>query len=82
MEVHRCRFVDYTPGMITALAFSHRSNETEVSPKQLRLAVGRSDGSIEIWNPRNSKNKWLLESTILGGSGRSIEGLLWASVEP
>lgn len=82
MDVHRCRFVDYTPGMITALAFSHKSNETEVSPKQLRLAVGRSDGSIEIWNPRNSKNKWLLESTILGGSGRSIEGLLWATIEP
>ncbi|ODV84702.1 hypothetical protein CANARDRAFT_28856 [[Candida] arabinofermentans NRRL YB-2248] len=82
MDIHRCRFVDYTPETITSSCFSHQSNDlTKLTPKNLRLAVGRSDGTIEIFNPCNSTSKWLLETTINGGAGQSVEGLLWALQE-
>lgn len=74
--VHRTRFVDFTPGNITALAFSHKSSE-KLAPNDLRLAVGRSNGNIEIWNPRDN---WVQEFLIQGGEGRSIEGLCWCNI--
>lgn len=74
MDIHRLRFVDYTPHTVTALAFSH----TESSP-ELRLAVGRSNGDIEIWNPRHN---WTHELTLPGARGRAVEGLVWAGEEP
>lgn len=75
MDVHRCRFVDYNPAGITALAFSRRSElGANVSP-DLRLAVGRDNGDIEIWNPRW---QWLHETTLRGGKDRSVEGLAWS----
>lgn len=77
MEIHRCRFVDYAPHTITALAFSHAGNGREAAPKDLRLAVGRSNGDIEIWNPRWS---WVHEKTLKGGVDRTIEGLAWSAV--
>lgn len=75
MDIHRCRFVDYTPHTITALAFSHASDASKIAPPGLRFAVGRSNGDIEIWNPRYS---WLHELTLPGARGRAIEGLVWA----
>lgn len=75
MDIHRCRFVDYTPHTVTALAFSHASDASAVSPTGLRLAVGRSNGDIEIWNPRYN---WTHELTLPGARGRAIEGLVWA----
>ncbi|KAK6347236.1 U3 small nucleolar RNA-associated protein [Orbilia brochopaga] len=76
MDIHRCRFVDYIPSQIHALAFSHPSPPNPQShplPPSLRLAIGRSNGSIEIWNPTT----WFHESTLHGGQNRSIEGLAW-----
>lgn len=73
MDVHRCRFVDYTPHTITSLAFSHPSTP-KFAPQDLRLAVGRNNGDIEIWNP---KNKWVHEFTLFGSRDQSVEGLLW-----
>lgn len=75
MDIHRCRFVDYTPHTITSLAFSHSSDAATPSPAGLRLAVGRSNGDIEIWNPRYN---WTHELTLPGARGRAIEGLVWA----
>lgn len=75
MDVHRCRFVDYQPHTITSLAFSHRSSK-KFSPADLRLAVARNNGDIEIWNP---KNKWIHETTLYGGKDKSIEGLVWST---
>ena len=77
MDVHRCRFVPYTPSATNALAFSHPSNPTAPSkgPADLRLAVGRANGDIEIWNPL--KGTWYQESILRGGKDRSIEGLVW-----
>ncbi|GMM27790.1 Utp4 protein [Martiniozyma asiatica (nom. inval.)] len=91
MDIHRCSFLDYTPESITCIAFSHSSTTSnELGNKNLRLAVGRSDGSIDIWNPNpysttsssgdiSKRENWVLELTIPGSQGTSIEGLVWAS---
>lgn len=44
MEIHRCRFVEYMPSAINALAF------TTGTARPL-VACGRANGDIEIWNP-------------------------------
>lgn len=77
MDIHRCRFVSYPPSAINALAFSHASSLTSTSSDfpSLRLAVGRANGDIEIWNPLDGA--WHQESVICGGKDRSIEGLAW-----
>lgn len=77
MEVHRCRFVPYPASAINALAFSHPSpsaHEKEL-PETLRLAIGRANGDIEIWNPL--RGSWFQETILAGGRDRSIEGLCW-----
>ncbi|QLQ80921.1 hypothetical protein HG537_0E02760 [Torulaspora globosa] len=75
--VHRSRFVEFSQGNITALAFSHQSDVQKLTPSDLRLALGRSDGSIEIWNPREN---WFQELVIQSGKDRSIEALCWRNV--
>ncbi|KAI9027231.1 WD40-repeat-containing domain protein [Phycomyces nitens] len=69
MEVHRCRFVEYQPAAINALNF------TPPTAKQTRLAVGRANGNIEIWDPAH---RYRLEKTIPGGKDLSVETLVWA----
>lgn len=78
MDIHRCRFVDYTPHIITALAFSHSCDSKQSPPSGLRLAVGRSNGDIEIWNPRFN---WTHELTLPGARGRTVEGLVWSQAD-
>ena len=75
MDIHRCRFVPYPPQAINALAFSRPSNTQKKCPPDQRLAVGRANGDIEIWNP--AKGLWSQETTFRGGKDRSIEGLAW-----
>lgn len=77
MDIHRCRFVPYPPSAINALAFSHPSSLTSPGkgPSSLRLAIGRANGDIEIWNPL--KGSWYQESIVQGAKDRSIEGLVW-----
>ncbi|ESZ94051.1 hypothetical protein SBOR_5577 [Sclerotinia borealis F-4128] len=75
MDIHRCRFVPYPPSTINALAFTHSKlakGQSAVSP---RLALGRANGDIELWNPQ--KGSWLQETIIRGGKDRSIDGLVW-----
>ena len=76
MDIHRCRFVSYPPSTINVLAFSHshiaRSKKDNVP---LRLALGRANGDIEIWNPLNGS--WLQETILRGGQDRSVDGLVW-----
>jgi U3 small nucleolar RNA-associated protein 4 len=74
MDIHRCRFVPYPPSAINALAFSHTS-ATSSSSKDLRLALGRANGDIEIWNPLGGQ--WFQETIIRGAKDRSIENLAW-----
>lgn len=45
--------MSYQPPKITALAFSHHSNSEEPIPESLLLAIGRSNGDIDIWSPLN-----------------------------
>ncbi|CRG88051.1 U3 small nucleolar RNA-associated protein 4 [Talaromyces islandicus] len=77
MELHRCRFVPYNPQAINALEFSHPPSAKAAGQgaHTLRLAVGRANGDIEIWNPL--RGAWFQETIIRGGKDRSIEGLAW-----
>ena len=77
MDIHRCRFVPYPPSAINALAFSKSSSHghSAEEPLTLRLAIGRVNGNIELWNPNSGS--WYLENVFRGGKDRSIEGLVW-----
>ncbi|KAJ4374179.1 U3 small nucleolar RNA-associated protein [Neocucurbitaria cava] len=76
MDIHRARFVPYTSSAINALAFTHtKAEHGNHEPESLRLAIGRANGNIEIWNPANGA--WLQEKVFFGGKDRSVEGLAW-----
>ena len=75
MDIHRCRFIPYPASSINALGFSHQLSRNDPAPKCLRLALGRANGDIEIWNPQNGS--WVQELILKGGKGRCIEGLVW-----
>lgn len=57
LSVHRCRFVDYAPSAITAIAFpplalpgsSSRFKHRRSKRKFGNLAVGRANGNVEIY---------------------------------
>jgi U3 small nucleolar RNA-associated protein 4 len=76
MDIHRSRFVPYPSSAINALAFSHTEpDHGHQDPESLRLAIGRANGNIEIWNPKHGA--WLQEKVFYGGKDRSVEGLAW-----
>lgn len=75
MDIHRCRFVPYQPQAINALAFSHSSNPKQPTPADLKLAVGRENGDIEIWNPLSGN--WTQERIFRSGVGRTAEQVHW-----
>ncbi|KAJ4286466.1 U3 small nucleolar RNA-associated protein [Kalmusia sp. IMI 367209] len=76
MDIHRSRFVPYPPSAINALAFSHAEPaDGKGDPECLKLALGRANGNIEIWNPANGA--WQQERVFYGGKDRSVEGLAW-----
>lgn len=78
MDVHRSRFVSYPVRPITAVAFTRSCDEklpTGFPQPTLRLAVGRDNGHIEIWNPLGGR--WVQETVFLGESSKSVDGLLW-----
>lgn len=77
MDIHRCRFVRFPASPINTLAFSH--SHPQSSKRQVRLAVGRANGDIEIWNPLNGS--WFHETTIHGGRDRSVDALAWVTGE-
>lgn len=75
MDIHRSRSVPFPPSAINALAFSHEPRAGEREPECLRLAIGRANGNIEIWNPAGGE--WLQERIFYGGKDRSVEGFAW-----
>jgi U3 small nucleolar RNA-associated protein 4 len=78
MDVHRSRFVPYTVRPITAVAFTRSWDEKLPSgypQPTLRLAVGRNNGQIEMWNPLDGR--WVQETVFAGGGSKSIDGLVW-----
>ena len=75
MDVHRARFVPYPASSISTLAFSRSSDNGYIGPlPALKLAIGRANGNIELWNPQ--KGSWVQETVFLG-NGISIDGLVW-----
>ncbi|EMC94504.1 hypothetical protein BAUCODRAFT_73920 [Baudoinia panamericana UAMH 10762] len=75
MDVHRSRFVPYPASAISALAFSRSNDSGYAGPlPALRLAIGRANGDIELWNPL--RGIWAHETTFVG-DGKSIDGLAW-----
>lgn len=77
MDIHRCRFVPYQPSAINAVAFSHPRTRDNKHAAVARLAVGRANGDIEIWNA--AAGVWHQELVIRGGKDRSIDGLVWVN---
>ncbi|KAF4124942.1 U3 small nucleolar RNA-associated protein 4 [Geosmithia morbida] len=77
MDVHRCRFVPFQPSAINAIALSHPRTRTAKHANVARMAIGRANGDIEIWNPANGS--WHQELIIRGGKDRSIDGLVWVN---
>ena len=76
MDVHRSRFVQYPASPINALAFSRSSDKGLTDPRPaLKLAIGRANGDIEIWNP--TKGDWVQEVVFSGGEGKSVDALAW-----
>ena len=75
MDIHRSRFVAYPASAISALAFSRSNDSGYTGPlPALKLAIGKSNGDIEIWNP--NRGLWVQETVFLG-SNISIDGLAW-----
>ncbi|KAK0391803.1 hypothetical protein NLU13_1302 [Sarocladium strictum] len=77
MDIHRCRFVPYQPSAINAIAFSHARIRQGKKVSLARLAIGRANGDIEIWNPH--EGSWHQELIIRGGKDRSIDSLVWVN---
>ena len=84
MDIHRCRFIRYPGSAINAIAFTHSSlpsvsaqKQRQQKHKQVRLAIGRANGDIEIWNPL--QGAWHQELVIPGGKDRSVDGLVWVT---
>ncbi|KAK3329465.1 WD40 repeat-like protein [Apodospora peruviana] len=82
MDIHRCRFVPYPASAINAVAFTHSSlapsRKGHLQKKvPVRLAIGRANGDIEIWNPLGGV--WHQELVMPGGKDRSVDGLVWVT---
>jgi len=84
MDIHRCRFVNYPASAINSIAFTHSTLASVSATRkytqkniQVRLAIGRANGDIEIWNPLNGA--WHQELVIPGGQDRSVDGLVWVT---
>ncbi|EFQ30846.1 U3 small nucleolar RNA-associated protein [Colletotrichum graminicola] len=77
MDLHRCRFVPYPPSAINALAFSHPVARSKNQAALSRLAVGRANGDVEIWNPL--AGAWHQETVLRSGADRSVDGLVWVN---
>lgn len=72
--VHRCRFVDYTPTPITAIAFPpvifQKKDDSFTLNSQFEtnfMALGRANGNIEIhnWSLSDQKHIWSLHMVFI-----------------
>lgn len=74
VQIHRCRFMDCERPGVSSIAFNYPSvGPKSYAPSDLRFAVGRMNGDIEIWNP----HYWNCDLIIPGAEGRTIEDLAW-----
>ena len=70
MDVHKVRFIEHDPKTIDSLAFSDIAERP-------RLAVSRSDSSIEIWATSDGEH-YYKDRRIPGRSDTSVEKLVWS----
>lgn len=75
MDVHRARFVPFPTSAVSAVAFSRSTDAGQGSQPALKLAIGRQNGSIELWNPLHGQ--WVQEIVFQGSENKSIDGLVW-----
>uniref|UniRef100_A0A8D0CCT5 UTP4 small subunit processome component n=1 Tax=Scleropages formosus TaxID=113540 RepID=A0A8D0CCT5_SCLFO len=66
-KVHRVRFFGYMPSGIRCMSFNERAE---------RLALGRLDGTLEIFN---FKDSFYQEKVIPGNDSRSVEAVCWVA---
>lgn len=64
-KIHNVRFYNLEPKSVTCLSYESKTK---------KLALARSDNSIEVWNVGNAP---FVEYTIAGHSESSIESILW-----
>ncbi|XP_078689122.1 U3 small nucleolar RNA-associated protein 4 homolog [Branchiostoma floridae x Branchiostoma belcheri] len=64
-KLHDVRFFRFMPKAIHSIAHQQTTN---------RVAVSRSDGSIEIYSINDN---WYQEKLICGDAGRSVEAMVW-----
>ncbi|KAF8922314.1 WD40-repeat-containing domain protein [Mucidula mucida] len=93
VKVHRCRFVDFTPSPVTALAFPPLPLPTNKSsqpsrPKFGTLAIGHANGNIDLcsWtgsqNALQSPQAWVVSKTITGLYPSKVDSLAFSIKEP
>ncbi|TRM61425.1 WD40-repeat-containing domain protein [Schizophyllum amplum] len=88
LKVHRCRFVDYTPSAVTALAFpplplpNPKGKKAAKQPTNFgALVVGHSNGNIDIceWTGRDQQTQspqaWVVRKTIAGTYPSKVDAL-------
>ncbi|KAG6832228.1 hypothetical protein H0H92_004193 [Tricholoma furcatifolium] len=91
LSVHRCRFVDYTPSAITALAFpplplpsvSDKAKNSSVKhPSRFgTLAVGHANGNIDLFEwagserDNQSSQAWVIRKTLPGPHPSKVDSL-------
>ncbi|KAF7339657.1 WD-REPEATS-REGION domain-containing protein [Mycena sanguinolenta] len=93
LALHRCRFVDFNPSPITALAFpplplpSPNKKPTSFGKQPLRfgtLAVGHANGNIDLceWTGAEgdlqSSQAWAIRTTLVGPYPSKVDSLAFA----
>ncbi len=79
IEVLRCRFLEWTPEPVCALAAS-QILIPEVSTQGSLLAVAREGGGVELLYPTSS-GSLIVRRRVPGREDRVIRALVWADEE-
>ncbi|KAJ7107652.1 WD40-repeat-containing domain protein [Mycena crocata] len=92
LVLHRCRFVDFTPSAITALAFPPlplpSPNKKASSFGKGTLAVGHANGNIDLceWTGAegdlHSSQAWAIRTTLSGPYPSKVDSLAFAIRHP
>ena len=67
-RVHRCRFVEWVPDAVTAVAFNEDGSY---------LAVARANSDIELWSTAH----WHMEQTVSLSDSAKIRCLAWSKAQ-
>ncbi|KAL0950875.1 hypothetical protein HGRIS_007634 [Hohenbuehelia grisea] len=97
LAVHRCRFVDYTPSPVTALAFpplplssakGKKSSAKKPNYKFSTLAVGHANGNIDLceWAGTSGQvqcsQAWVVRKTLAGPYPSKVDSLAFVLRDP